>query len=173
MPRWTHAKPPVNPTEVDWARLAAFIDGEGCILLGAHKNPSKYGEAHYDHVRVIVANTDPRLMLWLRERFGGKILRTYKRADKPDWRHGMKWYVSCQVAIELLRGCYPYLICKRDQAEIAFAFQETVGRPGVKGHPPEVYAARQELKERLTAMRWKQYSEDQIHDLADWGNRVN
>ena len=68
----------IEPTEMDYARLAAYIDGEGCITIcvahgNSHGRPWP-NESLY--LNVSVHNTDPRLIDWCAERWGGRVYKT-------------------------------------------------------------------------------------------------
>ena len=47
-----------NPSPLDWARLAAFIDGEGSILINTQKSVAASAPRGHFYLRVTVANTD-------------------------------------------------------------------------------------------------------------------
>jgi hypothetical protein len=131
--------------EVDWARLAAFIDGEGHIRV-----VSKVVKARgyrQDYVEVIVGNTDPRLSVWLKDLFGGSIPKPSASTSRCKVMY--RWTIACAAAARVLQGCLPYFIIKRDQAEIALAFHSTLKRRGVKGTPDFVRASRADLKSKL------------------------
>src|SRR6266487_1864296 len=112
----------IEPTEIDWARLAAYIDGEGSILITErHYKSSPYPGMY---IRVILANTDPRLPLWAKERFGGVFVIGWR--DQPEHhKTPYKWHVSCNQAASVLEKCLPYFLLKKEQAEVALAFQRT------------------------------------------------
>ncbi len=120
-------EPIITPTELDWARLAAFIDGEGCILLNLHHK--NYSHRSLMFLRVIVSNTDPRLVKWCRDRFGGRIhVKYYPKS--PTHRPAYSWQAECTVASKILQGCLEYFVIKREEAEIALEYQNTVRGPG-------------------------------------------
>jgi hypothetical protein len=133
---------------LDWARLAAFIDGEGHIALNAN---SKKGGKQYAYLRVILTNTDPRLIVWAQRVFGGGVLKAPRKAPL---RRCFKWTVSCRHAEAVLRGCLPYFILKRDQAEIALAFQETLrGYHRWNPQPADVAKQREDFRAQLLEAR--------------------
>jgi hypothetical protein len=141
------------PTEIDWARLAAYIDGEGCVdIVPAGRN---FHATHHRRpqlqVRIQIGNTDPRLPVWCKENFGGSTRLATKQ--NPKWRASMYWIINSAKAVEILKNCYPYFLLKREQAEIAIAFQKTVTRPGVKGYPDSVHDYRHELSETMKALK--------------------
>lgn len=136
-------------TPIDWARLAAYIDGEGHIAL----NENKMGNGkHYAYLRVIVTNTDPRLIVWCQRLFGGGVLRG-KQQPNAKWKRCFKWTATCRHAEAVLRGCLPYFVLKRDQAELGLAFQETVRYHRWNPRPVEVDQLRAEYRAKLLAMR--------------------
>lgn len=144
---------PKEPSQVDWARLAAFIDGEGHIRIHEHytTHARKHGWGPTLYVHVLISNTDPRLMVWLREVFGGAVNpnRGFKvgRPWKPDFR----WTIASRFAAMILGGCLPYFILKKEQAEIALAFQATIGHQG-KRVSEEIKNKRYALKAQLKSM---------------------
>lgn len=141
----------VEPTEIDLAMMAAYIDGEGCITStvassSKWKNPSL-------SIELSIANTDPRLVDWCQKRFGGRIYRTIHK--NPNWMDAYGWKVSCRQAREVLEACLPYFIIKREQAELAIALENTKARWGQRGAPIEVHQKRWEIRNQLSALKGK------------------
>lgn len=143
-----------TPTAIDWARLAAYIDGEGCIQLNRGKQSSKKAKPHWRPTyitQVVVTNTDPRLVVWCRDNFGGFIVR-YVQGSRPCF----KWYCHTKACVEVLTNCLPYFIIKRRQAEIAIAFRSTYSKEYIgRGRkvPDEVIAQRESLMAELGVER--------------------
>lgn len=133
---------------IDWARLAAFIDGEGHIALNSNKMSNG---KHYAYLRVIVTNTDPRLIVWCQRLFGGGILRNDR--SKAGQRNCFKWTATCRHAETILKGCLEYFVLKRDQAELGLAFQETVRYHRWNPRPVEGDQLRAEYRAKLLAAR--------------------
>jgi hypothetical protein len=138
-----------KPTQIDWARLAAYIDGEGCIDIHL-SNPKKHTRPTPNlYLRVAVVNTDPRLLAWCVENFGGSVsCRALKGKYKPLFR----WDTGSRMAASIIKNCYPFLIIKREQAEIAMAFAKTIGTHG-KPITEEVLTVRLEMRKRLSLMK--------------------
>ena len=66
---------------MSWARLAAFIDGKGSILI-SRVRPSG-GYANPQHALIVnVGNSDTRLILWLKNTFGGFAVATRSKFTK-------------------------------------------------------------------------------------------
>lgn len=148
------------PTATDYARLAAYIDGEGNI--GIQRNKSSW------FFQITIVNTDPRLAVWLYDTFGGFINSRHHNHDRSaKWRSTLVWYITCGRAHELLEGCYPYLVTKADQADICLAFRKTVKRIGVKGHSKETINLRQSMRDNLKVLRHREYSKEELDEIAD------
>ncbi len=130
------------PTEVDWARLAMAIDAEGTIDIQVYRDKStKPGKVYVgDRMRVLIANTDPRLPLWCQQKFGAHISRCkyqYKKHHRPCF----KWIIMANKALFVLQNCLPYLLLKKDQAELAIAWQLTKTRKYARKGVPEAVRA--------------------------------
>ena len=100
----------------DLAWAAGIIDGEGCIILVRHKASAKRKTDSW-LLRVDVGNCDARMLKKLLSLFGGHVVKKLLRSDKymPQWR----WYCNGPTAVSTLNSVLPYLVCKREQAEVA------------------------------------------------------
>lgn len=144
------------PKDVDWARLAAFIDGEGSILINTHSPKGRVNPGFY--LRVTVANTDVRLPVWLKETFGG----TYKDANTPkyyvgtNWKRCYHWGAASHRGAWILHNCMPYFVMKHAQAEIGIALQESMAKftrgPG-RELPFDLVEERKQLKQELLSLK--------------------
>ena len=134
-------------TLADLAWAAGVVDGEGCIHIATTRDRRVAGTyVRYD-LRVSVANIDPRMCLRLRDLFGGG-LTAYSRARGRPY---LVWAVSGARAVQILHELYPFLVCKQDQAEVAFAWDETrLGRG--RRQTEEGRASRQRCLEDLKAL---------------------
>jgi len=120
-----------NPTKVAWA--AGFFDGEGCIVIRKKLKRKADPEHPHNHFLFVhVSNTqraplDEFVALW-----GGGIVINHRRSEansRPCWR----WQSSTRQAAAALRDMLPYLVVKREEAEVALAFQERRVPPGAFG----------------------------------------
>jgi hypothetical protein len=118
-------------SEIDWARLAAYIDGEGCIRIAGVKGKQEWSRRVL-YLEVTVANTFAGLSEWLKVTFGGSIWTGNKNHAK--WKPVFMWVVGSRHAALVLERCYPYMIVKREQALVGMAFQATI-RTVRKGQP--------------------------------------
>ena len=131
-----------NPSQIEWAMMAAYIDGEGCIRI--RTTPQKRGRS--TGLLVVVSNNDPRLMQWLTERFAGFVsVRVMPHCKGVVYYN---WVVNGRHAEWVLRGCLEFFVIKRDQAEIGLSHQSLIDyrRPGLsKNTIPERMALRNKL----------------------------
>jgi len=148
-----------RPTEIDYARLAAYIDGEGCIKLMT-RYPAQSG--HY--LRIYVTNTDPRLIVWLKQTFGGKL----QKEDRRGQGHKIiyRWFVTGREAEAILTACMPYFIFKKDQAELGLAYQSTIGRPGKRVELP-IKQERDRIATQLTNLKRDHMPELDIYSVPE------
>lgn len=137
----------MTPTKIDYARLAAFLDGEGTIAIRRIKRGD--AQSYQMRVEIMVTNTDPRLMTWLKERFGGCVGRG---GNSGVVYKCFKWRIECKRAHDLLVKCLPYFVIKREQAELAIAFRKTVVMNG-RTKSNEVIRERMALKAALQQSR--------------------
>lgn len=94
------------------AYIAGIFDGEGCINFTSQKG--------FAYPRVIVANTDYRIIQHFSKCFGGAIVKLKKTNDK--WKDSWQWILTWSSAIDFLEQIHPWLIIKRQQAELVFAY---------------------------------------------------
>jgi hypothetical protein len=99
------------------AYLAGIIDGEGTVY--AQRIRSGF------NIRVYVVSTDVRLIRWLEQNFGGLV---YSRQSKlhPEWKTKWEWVVDKAGTTKVLSLVLPYLIIKREQAELGLALRHDI-----------------------------------------------
>ena len=97
--------------EVKLAYIAGFIDGEGCINL---INRGKYNNIY---LKLVVVNTDMAPLQFISSIFGGNIIKT---SHRPGLRKSLfQWALYGATAAYALTHILPYLICKKERAELA------------------------------------------------------
>lgn len=104
---------------IDIAYAAGFFDGEGYIgICGSASNGSLC-------LQIEVTQVDPRPLQFMASKFGGvvkhRVWAQYK--SKRNSRPSFVWRLHAKTAINFLQQIYPYLIHKKDQADLAFQFQ--------------------------------------------------
>jgi hypothetical protein len=143
-------------SDIDCARLAAFIDGEGTIYINMPKNTYGRAKGPQHRLCVLITNTDPRLMEWLKSTFDGcvYIVRNTKSSNPLAKKVVMHWQVNERLAMHLLDRILPYMLLKRQQAEIGLAFMKLKKtRAETKDQlTDEEFAKRQEMKFAISAL---------------------
>ena len=137
-----------NPTDLAYA--AGLFDGEGSIMI----MPGLNTDRHRTHPRLYVALTqvDEICLVWLKEKFGGKIRIRAKATERH--RAPLEWYLCGVNATEFLRLIRPYLQLKAARADVAFEFRKTVQKKGGVRVPvaPETVALREEIRQKMRAL---------------------
>jgi hypothetical protein len=105
------------------AYVAGLFDGEGSIVIGVSK-PKKDRKNPSYWLQVGITNTDKELIDWLHARFGGHISDNSHCPSRKRQRPCWAWRIIGNQAREFLTEIIPYLRTKKQQAEIAIAFQE-------------------------------------------------
>jgi len=107
----------LSPT--DAAYIAGIIDGEGNISL--HMYDGKGRTTKVLRPRVGVTNTSLELLEWLRKVIGFGYIDRHKESSehKDTWRYGL---YSVNDIRRLLEDILPYLVVKREQAELLLTF---------------------------------------------------
>lgn len=103
-------------SESDWAYLAGIIDGEG------HISVVDVRDGRYTQRRLVVTNCCLPLLISLARRFGGRIHGHQPEGPKRT-RASFEWYGYGAWATDILRHVLPYLIGKREEAEIFLSLE--------------------------------------------------
>lgn len=136
---------PSATTAQERAYAAGMVDGEGHLGLAA------WGSSFLPTVEII--NTDANLMDWFTARFaGGVIIKHTPRNPKHSPR--LTWRLNGRRAYAFLQEILPYLVIKREQAQIVFDYYDQGGyfHHGNDRLPAEEIIRRAELHLRLKAM---------------------
>ncbi len=126
--------------DTDLAYLAGLIDGEGTISCSITRTQRGHLALHK---QLSIFNTNVLLISWITARFYGKVF-SRKRSDVWKEEHQVKW--SADDAVLILQQVLPYLVIKREQAEIFIALHKTKSYVEVTA---EVQDYRQKLVQRL------------------------
>lgn len=103
--------------------LAGFLDGEGCIQIS--KTQRKNYNPEY-HLSLTASQIHPEPLKMLKYKFGGSI---FVRKSSTGRNLGV-WGVSAKQAAKVLEEILPYLVVKKEQAELAILFQKSVKPTG-------------------------------------------
>lgn len=119
----------IKETDLAWA--AGFIDGEGCIALRRQVGRQKGVEYTCYALRLSVTNTDLRCLERLKAMFAGSINRA-THANRPQNKPCWTWYCSSANAERALCELLPYLLSKREQAELGMLSRKHIQKNGRK-----------------------------------------
>ena len=127
-------------TTEDLVWMAGFFDGEGHIDIAKYKtNP--YGILVASVTNMKRDGVTPFLI------FGGRIFIATKKQN--IWR----WQAYSEDAKTLLEALLPYLRLKRDIANVAITFQNTLGQYGTMRITPTLMRKRDALIERFRELQ--------------------
>lgn len=145
-------------SELFLAWAAGFFDGEGCVMVELSKEKRcRHGFRTSLHVTVTQTSL-PCLQLFL-ENFGGQISTSEARTPNGRrWAVQHRWVTRNEDAAAFLRQVQPYLVVKKEQAQVALSYplQSANGKKyGNKSNPipEEVMAARLAVRQMLKNIR--------------------
>jgi hypothetical protein len=148
----TRAKQVITEAKLGW--VAGFIDGEGYIGIIRQKWNNTKVDRWYYRPAIDVAQSKPEPILLLKEMFNaGRIVKQTAWNGSHIWH----WVVTGPVQInEILTQLLPYLIVKKQQAELVIKFRTTVIPRGCTGRfshlPDSVYAEREAIWAAVKAL---------------------
>ncbi len=140
-------------SEVEWAQFATWVDSDGCISIGkSEPRPSARQKTAQYQAKIQVANTDLRIMQWLKERFRGEV--GSQRPASGNCKARFYWQSYADDLVPLLKGILPYLLLKKQQAlcVIAFRTEALWKRGGNKQTPPPELARREVLYQTIKSL---------------------
>lgn len=136
------------------AYAAALIDGEGCINISLHNQGFV--------VQIKVAMKDPGAITFMNENFGGNVTKYMQK----NWGEMFQWSTSGKKCKELLLGIAPFLQVKKQQAEVALCFIETMGPPGAK-LTDRTQMKRTMLKSMMNTLNAKRTPPKEVEDAVN------
>ena len=127
-------------SDIDLAYSAGFFDGEGSISIAPKRRKGCAPEEMAFGLTLQVSQLDPRPLKFLSDRFGGAVC-VKSALGHTHLMHD--WRITGARAERFLRAVLPYLIHKKEQAEVALKYRDQVsGRPrGRYGLVDAEYAA--------------------------------
>ncbi len=126
--------------KVAWA--AGFFDGEGTVTIQRRRYNARPGSYV---MQMAACQKHPEALVRLHEICGCGSLHVHKK--KPETSSLWLWRASGNYALGVLKRFLPHLIVKRDQAEIAIAFQERRMVSHFDRHNPSLMSAQREVDE--------------------------
>lgn len=126
--------------------FAGFFDGEGCIHISSNR------EGRHHTLVLQVSQVDRRPLTALVDRFGGTVCPL-----RPvlDGRHAIfQWTVRSKAAEAALEALLPFLVVKKEQAELALEYRRSItSQMGSRRVPAEELALRESYRLLLQEMK--------------------
>lgn len=138
-----------SDTDIAWA--AGFVDGEGCIALVGRSQVIKGITYKCFVLRLTVANTDLRTLIRLKGMFNGSVYaQNHKNRpqNKPCW----VWNCAAANAEVALRTMLPYLLSKKEQAEVGILSRQHI-QPNRARRKPGALEAQEKIYGQLRLMK--------------------
>ena len=130
-----------------WA--AGFIDGDGFITI--QRRNQKVKETVYTslYLRVGACQAQQAPLQELQSLFGGSIRVKNSGPNREGYNRKEQWIwtLSCNQAMEALVQLIPYLIHKKEVAQLAVEFQQTMGT--TKETSVDVKLLRELIKDKI------------------------
>jgi hypothetical protein len=143
---------------MDIRYVAGLFDGEGMVSIIKWVKPESTHTRY--QVRISIGMTHWPVIEALKARFYGRGSLHQNRHDlrNPAHRIQFTWIAVSQDAAMCLREMLPYLIVKRDEAELALELQEHIdaNRPTLATRD-DIIAHRDDLFQRITALKKRSY----------------
>ncbi len=98
-------------TQIDAARVAAFIDGEGCLT---RKRWRRKDGTLIVRPAVWVTNTAVKLIEWFHDLLGGSVSTVEQH---PRWKIAYRWHLAGIAALNLIKECARWFLIKVEQVK--------------------------------------------------------
>lgn len=136
------------------AYIAGFFDGEGSVGINLTK---VHGQSYA--MAVCISQVDPRPLLFISSFFGGEVRISYSKDYRLGKRKLFYWRLYSKNAKRFLIAILPYLINKKNEAEIAIEFQNLRKSNGGRGNKadPELVCIKKEMSEKIAALKIVNY----------------
>lgn len=140
-------------TELERAYLAGLFDGEGCLSIVEDTSKKKITPTPVLTLVAVVSSCDKFILDYWKNKTGIGSVNLSKKAS-GNARDGFAWVVSGKSAVDLINLMYPYLLIKKDEADIAYRFQETKGLNFCgRRVSPEIMEIRFQYRNELTRIK--------------------
>ncbi len=137
-------------SEMFKAWVAAWLDGEGCIKIPRVWDAKK--KKQYHKVQVAFYQLDARPLLEIQKQYGGVLTPT-----KDTGVYQLT--ISTRMALRLIRDVLPYLIVKKDRADLVVEFYKTIdNKAKIYGRTPrDIETKREEIRQKIMAQNQNQH----------------
>lgn len=131
---------------INWARIAALLDGEGQI--GLQQLPSKLYKTVTYNCNISISNTNKDILDWIENTIKlGKVKDRVQQ--KENWKTCHRWRLEINEMEYFLNQIIQYLIIKQKQAKWMLIWLKEFKDYSPKTPPLEVQQRRQFIYEQL------------------------
>ena len=110
----------MDADDIQFAYLAGIIDGEGTVTIHCHRQYNR--PTSQLRPRLIVSNTDQRMLKEIQHRHGGTVIPN-SRKRRPGYKDVFLWRVAgANDLLFLLERVRPFLIIKARVADIMIGY---------------------------------------------------
>jgi hypothetical protein len=114
-------------TKFDRIYLAGLFDGEGCVNVSVFIR----GDGRRQMIAALdIGNTNPAVLYWLEENFGGRVAEHGKPGKFDRRQHFYRWQVYTQEARVFAKLILPYSRMKSEQLQKFIELVETMNARG-------------------------------------------
>lgn len=150
--------------EIDRAWLAGIVDADGCIGIRREDNSKKGWQASFIPYLTVGCSDESMLRRCVEITGLGKVNLKAKAGSSDargitSRRDHFSWRLDGQIASQVIRDLYPYLMVKACQARVCYALnlsQSSFGPGRFKAVPADKIAYRQALYEGIKALNQRQ-----------------
>lgn len=145
--------------------LAGFMDGEGAIMICKFQRHDSKSKSPQYALRLSIVNTELPVLEHIKHEFGGYINNGHgayslKNMKFKTFKPVYEWCATDITALKILKRIFPYLLLKKERAELAIHFQESRylfrKQAGVNNRLSEDEIARREaIYQRMKALNKK------------------
>ena len=138
-------------TNDEWAYLAGFFDGDGCVSIAKSQTTISPTYA----LTVIFTQADgPFLEYWQRRTGLGNVYERSLKSNRSPRHPGFQWRMSHKDSIKFLKKIFGHVALKKDQVQLALEFAKLPSACwGSKGVPPRITQKREEYKQALSKLK--------------------
>jgi hypothetical protein len=143
---------------------AGLFDGEGWVRVSKWAKPNSIHTRY--QILLAIGMSHAPVIRSLHNTYGGSLNVNPHSRRNPKHRDQFLWYCASQKAAAFLRRVVPYLVVKRDEAELALELQRSIDEWKHKlgchhaVHPQrdEIFAYREDLARRITELKHVRFS---------------
>lgn len=137
------------------AYIAGFIDGEGFVDIHRQSTEKTMKSRNIKSPSfqpiVQISNSNRDVLEWIKSLYGGNL---YARAKKAGHKQIYSYVVTARKAEHLLKEVLPFLIVKKEQAQLVLEFYAN-GEHGKLRTSPEELNRRESIYSILRSLNYK------------------